>query len=55
MLLAPAIVIANGELARQETDSFWSTYGLALAHFATGDPAEAETEAAAPSTASPSE
>ena len=30
------------ELAKQETDPFWRTYGLALAHFAHGDRAEAD-------------
>ena len=30
------------ELAKQETDSFWRTYALALAHFAHGDRAEAD-------------
>jgi hypothetical protein len=30
------------ELAKQETDPFWRTYGLALAHFANGDRAEAD-------------
>src|SRR5437762_4459798 len=29
------------ELANQETDPFWRTYALALAHFAHGDRAEA--------------
>ena len=32
------------DLAKQETDPFWRTYALALAHFATGD--RAETDAA---------
>src|SRR5438067_1933240 len=30
------------ELAKQETDPFWRTYALALAHFANGDRAEAD-------------
>src|SRR5438270_1768525 len=30
------------ELAKQETDPFWCTYALALAHFANGDRAEAD-------------
>ncbi len=30
------------ELAKQETDPFWRTYSLALAHFANGDRAEAD-------------
>jgi TolB-like protein/Flp pilus assembly protein TadD len=30
------------ELAKQETDPFWRTYALALAHFANGDWAEAD-------------
>jgi tetratricopeptide (TPR) repeat protein len=30
------------ELAKQETDPFWHTYALALAHFAHGDRAEAD-------------
>jgi TolB-like protein/Tfp pilus assembly protein PilF len=30
------------ELAKQETDPFWRTYGLALAYFAHGDRAEAD-------------
>ena len=30
------------ELAKQETDPFWRTYGLALAHFAHGDRADAD-------------
>ena len=30
------------ELAKQETDPFWRTYVLALAHFANGDRAEAD-------------
>jgi TolB-like protein/Flp pilus assembly protein TadD len=30
------------ELAKQETDLFWRTYALALAHFANGDRAEAD-------------
>ena len=30
------------ELAKQETDPFWRTYTLALAHFANGDRAEAD-------------
>jgi len=30
------------ELAKQETDPFWRTYALALAHFAHGDQAEAD-------------
>jgi serine/threonine-protein kinase len=30
------------ELAKQETDPFWRTYALALAHFANGDKAEAD-------------
>ena len=30
------------ELAKQETDPFWRTYALALAHFANGDLAEAD-------------
>jgi TolB-like protein/Tfp pilus assembly protein PilF len=30
------------ELAKQETDPFWRTYALALAHFANGDGAEAD-------------
>jgi serine/threonine-protein kinase len=30
------------ELAKQETDPFWRTYALALAHFASGDRAEAD-------------
>ena len=30
------------ELAKQETDPFWQTYALALAHFANGDQAEAD-------------
>jgi len=30
------------ELAKQETDPFWRTYGLALAYFANGDRAEAD-------------
>ncbi len=30
------------ELAKQETDVFWRTYALALAHFANGDRAEAD-------------
>ena len=30
------------ELAKQETDPVWRTYGLALAHFANGDRAEAD-------------
>jgi serine/threonine-protein kinase len=30
------------ELAKQETDPFWRTYALALAHFAHGDRAEAD-------------
>ena len=32
------------ELAKQETEPFWRTYGLALAHFAHGDRAEADAE-----------
>ena len=32
------------ELAKQETDPFWRTYALALAHFAHGDRAEADAE-----------
>jgi serine/threonine-protein kinase len=32
------------ELAKQETDPFWRTYGLALAHFAHGDRAVADAE-----------
>ena len=31
-------------LAKQETNPFWRTYGLALAYFAHGDKAEADTE-----------
>ena len=30
------------ELAKQETDGFWRTYALALAHFANGERAEAD-------------
>ena len=30
------------ELAKQETDPFWRTYALALAHFANGERAEAD-------------
>jgi Tfp pilus assembly protein PilF len=30
------------KLAKQETDPFWRTYALALAHFANGDRAEAD-------------
>ena len=30
------------EFAKQETDPFWRTYALALAHFANGDRAEAD-------------
>ena len=30
------------ELAKQETDPFWRTYALALAHFANGEGAEAD-------------
>jgi len=30
------------DLAKQETDSFWRTYALALAYFAHGDRAEAD-------------
>ena len=30
------------ELAKQETDPFWRTFALALAHFANGDRAEAD-------------
>ena len=30
------------EMAKQETDPFWRTYALALAHFANGDRAEAD-------------
>jgi len=30
------------DLAKKETDSFWRTYALALAHFANGDRAEAD-------------
>jgi TolB-like protein/Flp pilus assembly protein TadD len=30
------------EFAKKETDPFWRTYALALAHFANGDPAEAD-------------
>ena len=30
------------ELAKQETDPFWRTYALALAHFANGDSVEAD-------------
>ena len=30
------------ELAKKETDSYWRTHALALAHFANGDRAEAD-------------
>ena len=30
------------DLAKQETDPFWRSYALALAHFANGDKAEAD-------------
>jgi serine/threonine-protein kinase len=32
------------KLAEQETDSFWRTYGLALAHFSNGDRAQADLQ-----------
>ena len=35
----PAVAV---KLAEQETDSFWRTYGLALAHFSNGDRAQAD-------------